>query len=478
MKKTISLLLALLLVTSCFAFCTPDANALGALWVKEFYKDKFGDKTEQFYITNKSQFKGTYNSDSANDVKLGAKLIFERDGDELLAYLKLFLNGKDELHFEAWSENIDISVKRADESVFDTTGIINANENRLQIADSIELADALRVAGAKVKMYLEDSSYRNNSFLFVIDCDNFKTLFEKEILIPYQEEKYQLVDHLLDEKMYDEAYKAFLAIGAFGDDKESEARYDEIAEALNPYIYAKAESELENKNYDSAIELFLSIKEYADSSIRAEKVYEAKCASLNVLPRNMEELLMYQQQNTHVIGLLDIPGTEIHYPILQHPTEDNYYLQTAIDGEQSRQGSIYTNLMEGQNFDTFNTVIYGMNLSDGGMFTSLKNYDDVEYMKSHREIHIYTDTEEHIYQVCADVIYDDRYITYVYDDAKEEDRAAFLRSLRGGMWLDDVTVDTSSHIITLSTSIGGMPNNRRLIIAVEENVKNITEINN
>ena len=44
-----------------------------------------------------------------------------------------------------------------------------------------------------------------------------------------------------------------------------------IAEALNPYIYAKAESELENKNYDSAIELFLSIKEYADSSIELRK---------------------------------------------------------------------------------------------------------------------------------------------------------------------------------------------------------------
>ncbi len=188
---------------------------------------------------------------------------------------------------------------------------------------------------------------------------------------------------------------------------------------------------------------------------------------------SVEELLEYQNINPHVIGLLDIPGTEIHYPILQHPTEDNYYLLTTIDGKTGYPGSIYTNLMEGQNFDTFNTVIYGMTLTEGGMFTSLSAFDDLEYMKKHREIHIYTNTEDHSYIVCANVIYDDRYITYVYDDAKEGDREAFIRSLRNGMWLDDVTVDASSHIITLSTSIGGLPNLRRLIIAVEQETGSI-----
>ena len=50
----------------------------------------------------------------------------------------------------------------------------------------------------------------------------------------------------------------------------------------------------------------------------------------------------------------------------------------------------------------------------------------------------------------------------------EADRAAFLRSIQGGTWLDGIEVTTDSHIITLSTCIGGMPENRRLLIAVEE----------
>ena len=74
------------------------------------------------------------------------------------------------------------------------------------------------------------------------------------------------------------------------------------------------------------------------------------------------------------------------------------------------------------------------------MFGTLNQYDNVEYMKQHRDIHIYTLTEKHDYKVCAIVIYDDRYITYTYNDMIEADRAAYLRSLQ----------------------------NRRLLIAVEQ----------
>ena len=181
-----------------------------------------------------------------------------------------------------------------------------------------------------------------------------------------------------------------------------------------------------------------------------------------------EDLIRYHEQNPHVIALLDIPGTDIHYPILQHPQEDNYYLNITIEGNYGYPGSIYTNLMEGQNFETFNTVIYGHNMSDGSMFGTIRNYEDNDFLQSHREIDIYTFTQKHVYTVCAIVVYDDRYITYTYNDDIVADRAAYLRSLENGVWMDDVEVTTDSHIITLSTCIGGMPENRRLLIAVEQ----------
>ena len=181
-----------------------------------------------------------------------------------------------------------------------------------------------------------------------------------------------------------------------------------------------------------------------------------------------EELAASIGINPHVIAWLEIPGTEIAYPVLQHPTEDNHYLDITIEGGYGYPGSIYTNSMEGRSFDTFNTVIYGHNMADESYFGSLKYYNDESFRDAHREIDIYTPTKALRYDVFAVVTYDDRYITDRYRDERREDRMAFLRSLLdfGPVVYDDVSVGPDSHILTLSTCIGGMPNNRLLVLAV------------
>ena len=182
-----------------------------------------------------------------------------------------------------------------------------------------------------------------------------------------------------------------------------------------------------------------------------------------------EELLAAVEVNPHVIGWLEIPETDIRYPILLHPTEDNHYLNITIDGGYGYPGSVYTNKMEGKDFDTFNTVLYGHNMADGTYFGSLKNYHDKDFLDRHREIDIYTPTEKHSYDVFAVVTYDDRYITDMYDDKKEDDRTAYLRSLEDfGAEISDIDrLTKEGRILTLSTCIGGMPYNRLLIVAAE-----------
>ena len=274
MKKAISFLLALLLMSSSFTFYSPAANALGAVWVKDYYKDKFGDKTDQCYLTNKSQFNGTYNSDSVSNGELGANLIFERDGEVLLAYLTLFLNGMDQLKNSASSNDYyDVSVKRADGSVFDTNGSMVAGENRIRIDASMELAQALRANNGVVKIYIEDSYYSNNNFLFTAECGNFDDLYNQEILVPYQEEKYQAADQLLEEKKYDEAAGVFRALGEY---KDSPKRVEEIAEIKNADAYATAVTLLEQKEFEKAIKAFEALGDYKDSPARVEEAMEAK----------------------------------------------------------------------------------------------------------------------------------------------------------------------------------------------------------
>lgn len=183
-----------------------------------------------------------------------------------------------------------------------------------------------------------------------------------------------------------------------------------------------------------------------------------------------EQLVESQRLNPHVIAWLDIPGTSISYPILLHPTEDNYYLNINIDGSCGYPGCIYVNSMEGRDFDTFNTVIYGHNMANGTSFGSLKSYYDAAFRDAHGEIDIYTPTEKHSYEIFAVVTYDDRYITARYDDTQINDRLAFLESLEafGATLPEDAAFGTDGHLITLSTCVGGMPNNRLLVVAAEK----------
>ena len=62
-------------------------------------------------------------------------------------------------------------------------------------------------------------------------------------------------------------------------------------------------------------------------------------------------------------------------------------------------------------------------------------------------------------------------ITANFKDDNEADRERFLESLNNGyadtVVLDDVEVNADSHIITLSTCISDMHDNRLLVVAVE-----------
>lgn len=236
MKKTISLFLLFLLVTSCFTFHASDANALGVIWVKEFYKDKFGDPTEKYYLTNNTQFKGTYNNDTVSEGTLGASLIFERDGENLLAYVTLFLNGKEQVKNGASSrDGYEVSVKRGDGSQFTTMGRMQAKEERIEIYNSLDLANALCADGGVVKVFIEEKYNENINYLFTVECGNFDALYNQEILVPYQEEKYQEAEQFLGEKKYDEAAEAFRALGDY---KDSLTRLKEIIEKNNTESYA------------------------------------------------------------------------------------------------------------------------------------------------------------------------------------------------------------------------------------------------
>lgn len=181
---------------------------------------------------------------------------------------------------------------------------------------------------------------------------------------------------------------------------------------------------------------------------------------------NFEEL---QKLNQDAYAWIQIPGTNIDYPILQTAVEaDDYYLNRTIDGKVGYPGSIYTEKYNSTSFADPVTIVYGHNMKEGTMFADLHKYTDKAFFDSNPYIYIYLPDKTLKYQIFAAVAFDDRYILGSYNFLDKDDFQKYLDELRSsidGNVNSDIEVTQDSKILTLSTCIGEYPEQRWIVNA-------------
>lgn len=79
-----------------------------------------------------------------------------------------------------------------------------------------------------------------------------------------------------------------------------------------------------------------------ETSAQEAEAPETAEASSYVSPVDFEEL---QKVNKDIYAWLEIPGTNVSYPILQHPTEDEYYLRRNYKGRMTRKAVFLPNAL-------------------------------------------------------------------------------------------------------------------------------------
>lgn len=176
-----------------------------------------------------------------------------------------------------------------------------------------------------------------------------------------------------------------------------------------------------------------------------------------------EELLA---KNKDVIAWIDIPGTDISYPIVQGK-DNNEYLRHNLDKEYSKKGSIFVDSSNNNPFYDYNTVVYGHNLMNSSMFSELKKYSKQSFADENSSVFIYfPDGNVFEYKVVSfhkiDALNnDDFYKTAVFD------KEGFLSLLKKNNYLEyDVDDHDVLSVITLSTCTNYNKNERYILNAV------------
>jgi sortase B len=162
------------------------------------------------------------------------------------------------------------------------------------------------------------------------------------------------------------------------------------------------------------------------------------------------------EENADIYAWIYVPDTDVDYPVLQHPTDNSYYLNYNIDGTKGFPGCIYTEDYNAKDFSDPHTVIYGHNLRTGLMFTTLHNFEDEETFAGDHYIYIYTEDYVFVYQIFAAYEYPSIHLMANFDYTDESVYADFLKSIyeadgRVANIRQDIEVTTEDQIVTLST---------------------------
>lgn len=180
---------------------------------------------------------------------------------------------------------------------------------------------------------------------------------------------------------------------------------------------------------------------------------------------------MREEVNGDIYAWIYIPDTVIDYPVLQHPTDNSYYLNYNIDGSKGYPGCIYTENYNKKDFTDPNTVMYGHNMKNGLMFAGLRKFGDNVYFDEHPYVYIYTEDTLLVYEIFAAYESDNEHILYGHDFTDADAFRDYLngifqvRSMNANI-RESTVVTEDDRILTLSTCIADKPDNRYLVQGV------------
>lgn len=173
--------------------------------------------------------------------------------------------------------------------------------------------------------------------------------------------------------------------------------------------------------------------------------------------------------NEDCIGWLDIPGTEISYPVMHTPNIPEYYLWTDFDGNPSNYGVPFLDAGCRLN-ESRNLIVYGHNINQGEVFGKLEAYEDKGYFQEHSNVFLHTESGVREYRIFAIFRVNVNRDTFPYDfrDGTDGKYSEFLGTAETLSLYDTGTIpDSAGSALTLSTCQNSAQGGRLIVIAVE-----------
>ncbi len=138
------------------------------------------------------------------------------------------------------------------------------------------------------------------------------------------------------------------------------------------------------------------------------------------------------EENPDIFAWINIPGTQIDYPVLQSEQADDFYEFHNASGEEDDTGAIYIELANLKSMCDFNTVLHGKTGEDGsGLFADLYQFANPDFFEEHEKLYVYLDGNMLTYEIFAAYERENTSLIRTYDFTYINGCQKFLDDLYG-----------------------------------------------
>ena len=179
-----------------------------------------------------------------------------------------------------------------------------------------------------------------------------------------------------------------------------------------------------------------------------------------------------QEQNGDIYAWLEVPGTEIAYPVVQRFGDDTFYLRHNLQGEYSAAGEIFSEYRYNtKDFSDPVTLLYGHNMKNGSMFGTLQEYAQTLTLDDDAVFYVYLPDRRLTYQIFAALPHDDRHILHYHNFSQEKAYTAFFDEVFATKNLyanlaPEYRPDYGDQVVILTTCFQGDNTQRYLMMGV------------
>lgn len=171
------------------------------------------------------------------------------------------------------------------------------------------------------------------------------------------------------------------------------------------------------------------------------------------------------EKNKDIVGWIYCQNTPINYPVVQSENND-YYLRRDLNGKYLVSGTVFVDYRNGSIGEDSNYVVYGHNMKDGSMFSSLAKYKEQSYYDEHPILYYLTPTADYKIELFAGIVVKRDALIYVPNPDETEFTAFLNKAKINSTFQSNVEINENDTLITLSTCSYEYNNARYIIIGI------------